>query len=148
MKELQLNLFSDSTINLMDAICVTTNGVVRKNGRAVMGAGCALSAKNKFPDIDLKLGKLIKQNGNIVQIIITNPKPIISFPTKVVFWEKSSIPLIEQSVLQLVKLTNEMGWKKVILPKPGCNNGGLDWISQIKPLLEQNLDERFIISVI
>ena len=146
MQELKKDLFSDSTISLMDAICATTNGVVKTNGRNVMGVGCALTARNKFPDIDLKLGKLIKKNGNIVQIIISNPKPIVAFPTKTVYWEKSSIELIKSSIQQLLFLTNLMGWERVILPRPGCSNGGLDWLSQIKPLIEQILDERFYVT--
>jgi len=38
-----------------------------------------------------------------------------------------------------------MKWKKVILPRPGCNNGGLSYVGIIKILLEQILDERFYI---
>jgi hypothetical protein len=145
MKEISGDLFSLTILNFADAICVTTNGVVKKNGRAVMGAGCALSAKNKFKDIDLKLGNLIKENGHIVQIIIMEPKPIISFPTKIKYWENSRLSLIEKSLEQLINLTNQMKWNKVILPRPGCSNGGCNWISQIKPLIEKKLDDRFLV---
>lgn len=144
-KEITGDLFSNSTIKFADAICVTTNSIVKNTGRAVMGAGCALDAKIKFPDIDLKLGKLIKENGNIVQIILNDPKPILSFPTKTIFWEPSKISLIEKSLRELIYLTNHNSWTKVVLPRPGCNNGGLSWLSQIKPILEQILDERFYI---
>jgi len=143
MKEIYDNFLSDKIIKFSDAICVTTNGIVKKDGRNVMGAGCALEAKYKFKDIDLKLGNLIKENGHIVQIIIWEPKPIISFPTKFNYWEKSLVELIEKSLKELVILTDQMKWKKVILPRPGCNNGGLSWFGLIKPLLEQILNERF-----
>lgn len=143
MNELKGNIFSLDIINFADAICITTNGNIKKTGKAVMGAGCALDARNKYPNIDLKLGKLIKSNGNIVQIIMHQPKPIISFPTKNNFFETSKISLIEKSIIQLINLTNLMGWGKVVLPRPGCSNGGLEWFSQVKPLLEQKLDNRF-----
>lgn len=143
MIELKGNLFSLEIIDFADAICITTNGNVKKNGKAVMGAGCALDAKNKYPNIDLKLGKLIKAHGNIVQIIMNQPKPIISFPTKNNFFETSKISLIEKSISQLISLTNLMGWEKVVVPRPGCSNGGLEWFSQVKPLLEQKFDDRF-----
>jgi hypothetical protein len=145
MKEISGDVFSVPIINFADAICITTNSVIKNNGRVVMGAGCALSAKNKFKDIDLKLGNLIKENGHIVQIIIWEPKPIISFPTKVNYWENSRSSLIELSIEQLINLTNQMKWEKVVLPRPGCSNGGLNWISQIKPLIEKKLDDRFFV---
>ena len=37
-----------------------------------------------------------------------------------------------------------MNFSSVLLPKPGCANGGLNW-EQVKPLLEQYLDDRFTI---
>jgi hypothetical protein len=145
MNEIKGNLFSEIIMNFSDAICVTTNGVIKQNGKNVMGAGCALDAKNKFKGIDLKLGNLIKQNGNIVQIIMEYPKPIVAFPTKNNYWEKSDVNLIKQSLNQLITLTDKMKWKKVVLPRPGCNNGGLSWFGLIKPLLEQILNERFYV---
>lgn len=147
MKEITANLFSTKIINFSDAICITTNGNIKKDGRCVMGAGIALKAKETFKDIDLKLAKLIKENGHIVQIIISDPKPIISFPTKINYWEKSSVDLIIKSLDQLIDLTNKNNWKKVIIPKPGCTNGGLSWLGLIKPLLEQKLNERFYIII-
>lgn len=143
MKEISGDLFSLTTLNFADSICITTNSVIKKNGRAVMGAGCALFARDKFRDIDLKLGSLIKENGHIVQVIIWEPKPIISFPTKINYWENSRFSIIEKSIEQLVTLTNKMEWNKVVLPRPGCNNGGFNWIMQIKPFIRKKLDDRF-----
>ena len=145
MKEISGDLFSLTILNFADAICITTNGVVKKNGRSVMGAGCALSAKNKFKDIDLKLGNLIKENGHIVQVIIWEPKPIVSFPTKLNYWENSRFNLIEDSIEQLVLLTDKMKWNKVVLPRPGCSNGGFNWVVQIKPVIKKKLDDRFFV---
>ena len=36
-----------------------------------------------------------------------------------------------------------MGWSKVLIPRPGCGYGELNW-QDIKPLLESILDDRFI----
>ncbi|MCZ2224447.1 MAG: hypothetical protein LC122_12560 [Chitinophagales bacterium] len=41
------NLFD--FVNIADAICITTNGIVKSNQEAVMGAGIALQAAEKFP---------------------------------------------------------------------------------------------------
>lgn len=77
----------------LDHICVTVN-LVQYNGRAVMGAGIALEAKQRFPDIDLVLGEKIKQDPTklgpfgLVALLATKRHSahlslgILSFPTK------------------------------------------------------------------
>lgn len=47
-----------------DVLCITTNGTLRKNGAAVMGKGCALEAKKRWPGIDDILGRLLLEKGN------------------------------------------------------------------------------------
>lgn len=150
MKEITGNVFSSSLLTFADAICVTTNGFVKKNGKAVMGAGVAKQARDKFEGIDSDLGRLIKRNGNIVQVIrhiqIKGKRlSIVSFPTKYNWWEKSDLKLIENSIKQLLVEMNHNHWGRVILPRPGCKNGKLSWLSEVKPLLEIYLDERFYI---
>ena len=44
-----------------DAICVTTNGVVKRNGELVMGAGVAKQFANKFANIQKFLVKKLNQ---------------------------------------------------------------------------------------
>ena len=48
MKEIKSDIWKVKA----DWICVTTNGKIRADGRAVMGAGIAKDAKIRFPDID------------------------------------------------------------------------------------------------
>jgi len=145
MKELTGDMFSTKIISFADALCVTTNGFSKKNGRAVMGRGNAKQAKDLYKNIDLEFGNLLKKNGNIVQILRMNPIPIISFPVKHNWWEKADLELIRRSTFELVKLTDENNWKKIILPRPGCYNGKLKWISEVKPILKDYLDDRFYI---
>lgn len=52
--------------------------------------------------------------------------------------------LIRRSVAQLVMLTDEMGWKRVVLPRPGCGSGELRW-EAVGALLNPKLDERFTV---
>ena len=67
-----------------DAIVVTTNGFVTKDGRGVMGAGIAKQAKDRFPGIEEELGKHLRANGNVPGIIgeTADGTKIVSFPTK------------------------------------------------------------------
>lgn len=145
MKETVGNMFSAKVISFADAICLTTNGFFKNNGRAVMGRGNAKQAKDLYKGIDLEFGKLLKKNGNIVQIVRMKPIPIISFPVKHKWWERADLDLIRKSAFELVKLTDWNVWQKVILPRPGCYNGKLKWLSQVKPILREYLDDRFYI---
>lgn len=143
MKELTGDMFSPKIISFADALCVTTNGFSKKDGRAVMGRGNAKQAKDLFDGIDLEFGQLLKKNGNVVQILRINPIPIVSFPVKHNWWEKADLELIRKSTFELVKLTDWNNWKKIILPRPGCYNGKLKWFSEVKPILKDYLDDRF-----
>ena len=150
MREISGDMFSPVYIKFADAICVTTNGVVKKNGSAVMGAGNALQARKIFKGLDLDLGRLIKKNGNIVQIIrfemIHGKKiPIVSFPVKHNWWEKADLELIRKSLDQLSAEIKFNQWKKVILPRPGCMNGKLSWLTEVKPLLELFMDDQIYV---
>lgn len=128
-----------------DALCITTNGTVRKDGACVMGRGCAREAATKFPHIPQRLGGLIKTYGNIICLVNDWEPVIYSFPVKHNWWEKADLGLIEASALHLMEIINDTNYTKVLLPRPGCGNGHRDWLTEVKPILEQLLDERVYI---
>jgi Macro domain len=132
-----------------DVIVITTNGFVKANGECVMGRGCAREARDRFPGIALKLGTLIKQHGNRPMRIwkyrnSTRAIEIVSFPTKHVWSDNSDPDLIVSSMAMLVDMADKFNWKRIVMPRPGCGNGGLNW-ADIKPLLETSLDGRFTV---
>lgn len=111
------------------AICVTTNGIVKNNGCAVMGQGIALQAVQRYPGIDRRLGDLLRQKGNHVYLLnadLTKPF-IISFPTKNDWRDDSSLALIQQSAHELCELMDHYRALTVIMTRPGCGNGHLYW---------------------
>lgn len=140
------------------AICITTNGAVRKDGCAVMGRGCAAQAKNRFPGIERDLGDLIQREGNHVHDLGYWDEPteqnLFSFPVKHHWREKADPELIYRSACELVNLINTQSrvvdgtlyrsWHEVAVPRPGCGNGGLEW-EDVKPLIEWVLDDRFVV---
>jgi len=148
MIEVQGNLWDFNGVK-----CITTNGTIKANGRAVMGRGCALEASKMFAGIDLLLGQLIKNKGNQVFDLswwltkwVTDtsgaryPREaqyIISFPVKHQWFEKADLDLIAKSAKELYQLTNTKDFDdiNIYLPRPGCGNGKLKW-EQVKPLLE------------
>ena len=129
----------------VDAICVTTNGVLKRNGALVMGAGIALQARQMFPGIDAIAGPLVELRGNVVHPLWTaNGTRIVSFPTKNNWLDQSSISLILRSAGQLVELADNNHWGRVLLTRPGCGNGGLSWVV-VRKVIEPLLDDRFVV---
>jgi len=114
---------------------IPTNGFVKNNGRAVMGAGLALQAAKRFPDLPVVLGRCIDSSGNHVHVIRHD---IVAFPTKHNWWEKSDLKLIEQSAEELRALAETQGWRLVALPRVGTGNGQLRW-AEVKPILNRVL---------
>jgi len=146
MKEMTGDLFDQDGVT----ICITTNGIVRESGEAVMGKGCALEARKRCKGIERVLGDKIRINGNHVFYLGSyNIGPVkmvgvVSFPTKRHYKNPSSLELIKESAIELVNYTNLMEWKKVIIPRPGCGSGNLNW-GVVKNLLSPILDDRFYI---
>lgn len=119
-----------------DVVCITTNGMVKKNGECVMGRGIACQFKIRYPFAPKILGDKINKNGNILQPIMWNEDiTFMAFPTKHKWFEKSDLNLIYQSALDLASIALASPDKKILLPKPGCSNGGLDW-KDVKPIID------------
>lgn len=130
-----------------DAICITTNGVVKKDGKAVMGAGIARQANVRY-SLDEELGKHLSSSGNVPYIFtkkgIKNAH-LISFPTKHHWKEPSDLALIKRSAELLVELVDRHDIRRCFLVPPGCGLGNLNWEIQVKPILEDILDNRFVV---
>ncbi len=150
MRIAHTNILSSENLRKDDAVCFTSNGVAKKDGKLVMGAGVAKQFRDRFAGIDQEAGTLVKQYGNICQIVwsihIGTPLSILAFPTKHHWRNPSYISLIEESALKLIELTNQNGWKLVLLPAPGCSNGGLNFDKEVKPVLEKIFDPRFVVT--
>lgn len=122
-----------------DARCITTNGRLRENGNAIMGKGIALQARQRFPMIEFTLGRLIQKYGNHTFYLGYG---LISFPTKH-NWrdDKSDIELIKRSAIELVSLfkgdvpIRNKSNRRILLTRPGCGSGNLNW-SDVRPILQ------------
>lgn len=130
---------------------ITTNGTVKKDGTAVMGRGCALEAKEKWPGIEVNLGDKLSRLGNHVFVLHERgpwPGPIvISFPVKHQWSEKADYQLILQSAKELVAVVTALDIDTVVMPRPGCGNGGLEWEAEVPGLIE-NRGIRYILAPI
>lgn len=153
MKIIIGDIFEIARKDNYDALCVTTNGIVKANGEAVMGAGIAKDAKLTYKGIDKRLGDKLKLYGNQVyqlgkdkyeDMFVSYDIAIISFPTKHDYRDKSDIKLIEKSAKELVALVDRKNYKKILVPQPGVLNGKLQW-EDVKKVIEPIFDERFTI---
>ncbi len=167
MIEITGNLFSPPEGT--DAICVTTNGFVKSNGEAVMDRGCAKTLASHVPQAPKLLGDHLKANGNCPGILMdVKGIKVVSYPVKppsikylreqdvvshmrtkfkmgAIFDGWASVVklyIITLSAKRLVKMADEQGWEQVIIPRPGCGAGELDW-ETVKPELAKILDDRF-----
>lgn len=141
-----------------DVRVITTNGTIKKNGQCVMGRGCAAEAKAKYPELPLLLGKHLKENGNVPQKFTFLPSRLVackssvpladdvlvSFPVKHHWFQMADIKLIRDSAIFLRAMAGTYGWHSVVMPRPGCGNGGLLW-SDVRPVIEPILDDRFAV---
>jgi hypothetical protein len=163
MKEITADLFDCMMQKEIDAICITTNGNYTKQGMAVMGAGLALEAKERYPKVQVNLGKYLRLMGSNIPYIIGAVDAtgkylditaeniakkefkclIISFPTKNHFKEDSSLELIKQSCQMIKEMADKYQLKNIALPKVGCGLGRLDW-EKVKSEIIDLLDNRFV----
>jgi hypothetical protein len=142
MKEITGDLWAQ----VCDARCITTNGTVTNAGRGVMGRGVARQAKDRYPGIELHLGRMVRRFGNHTQLLVDEPDgvPLIALPVKHNWPDKADLLLIKRSMTELVTLTDTRGWQVVVLPRPGCGNGKLHW-DQVERLITPLLDDRFLV---
>jgi len=165
MKIKKANVFNESHL---DAICITTNGFIKRGNRATVGRGIAKTCNELCEGFDLKLGSYILTNGHCVDVIMKYKGfDIISFPTKPStftpeskddilpqyghfigrsslpgFMAKSDMKLIEKSLKELVELTNQKEYNNVGLPIPGIGCGELNK-EDVIVLCRKYLDDRF-----
>ncbi|PLX41640.1 MAG: ADP-ribose-binding protein [Deltaproteobacteria bacterium] len=124
-------------------IAFTTHGTVNKRGATPMLHGSAREALRRFPELAEELGGMISKYGNHVHPLSHG---LVSFPVEHGWMEVPDPRLIERSAGELKALADQNGWKKIIVPRPGCGGGGLKW-EEVKPLLEPYFDERFTLVV-
>ncbi len=149
-----------------DAKVITTNGYVKTNGEAVMGRGVAQQAALRWRELPRTLGEILSASGNHVASlgrfsydptaeerdkIHTNLRlptqetfELIAMPVKHLWSQPADLDLILRSRDELLSLVHYKGWQKVVLPRPGCGNGGLSW-EVVRPIMANVLDNRFVI---
>jgi hypothetical protein len=116
-------------------IVVTTNGIVRKDGACVMGAGVAKQAAKKFPQLPFEVGRHLGRYGNVVGVF----HRIITMPVKHHWRDEADLDLIAASARDLCRIVTILNAhvgapRNIVSVRPGCGNGGLNW-ETVKPIV-------------
>lgn len=150
-----------------DAVAIPTNGSVRVDGNGIAKKGSAGKAAEIWINFEHLLGVHLAKNGNVPGLLgylrcldktlyeTDNPEHLIwgsdpirthvwSFPTKNDWRDYSSLDLIKASAQAMVQHANSFHYEEIGIPKPGCGAGKLTW-NQVKPVLQDILDDRFTI---
>ena len=125
------NIFSSSA----KAIVITVNC------EGVMGAGIALDAKNRWPEIYDLYSKKCELNGFHVGEIMwadSMSKKVALFPSKKLWRAPSKLSYLEDGLDTLRNDIDQKSITSIALPQLGCSNGGLTW-SEVKPLIVEKL---------
>lgn len=112
------------------------------NTVGVMGKGIALEYKTRYPEMYERYRDLcLNDEFSVGQLWLwkTRARWILNFPTKV-HWRNPSRPeYIEAGLAKFAATYRSQGIESISFPLLGCGNGGLDFRSQVQPLMERYL---------
>jgi len=114
------------------------------NTVGVMGRGIALAFKRLYPEMfEVYRGLCANGQFDVGQLWLykTTGKWVLNFPTKRDWRHKSRLDYIELGLQKFVGAYAQKGIQSIAFPLLGCGSGGLDWESQVRPLMEQHLKD-------
>ncbi len=114
------------------------------NTVGVMGKGVASDFKRIYPEMFAQYRDLCER-GQLdigkLWLYKTPNKWILNFPTKKNWRTPSRPEYIEAGLKKFANTYAKLGIHSIALPPLGCGNGGLDFKSIVKPLIEKYLND-------
>ena len=114
------------------------------NTVGVMGKGIAKEFKERYPEMFHRYQALC-ESGEIsigkLWLYKTPDKWILNFPTKKHWRQPSRLEYIEAGLARFVESYSDYGIYSIAFPALGCGHGGLDFDSQVRPLMEKYLSD-------
>lgn len=126
-----------------DILKATTQTVVNTvNLGGICGKGLALEFKKHDPKMYVHYKKCCDPSsqhpfkaGMLFLWKHSSPWWILNFPTKVNWWQSSSVDLIEAGLKNFVDTYEQRGITSISFPPLGCGCGGLDYHKDVLPLM-------------
>lgn len=112
------------------------------NTVGVMGKGLAKAFKDRYPAMFQQYRYECEQRQLDIGRLSIYRSPdtiIVNFPTKKHWKNPSQVDYIEEGLRTFVAIYQHEGITSVSFPQLGCGNGGLDWSSEVRPLMERYL---------
>lgn len=110
----------------------------------VMGKGLAKQFKDHYPEMFKEYAQVCKAGDldiGLLWIYKTADKWILNFPTKKHYKDPSKFEYVELGLKKFVDSYETLGITSIAFPQLGCGLGGLNWESQVKPLMELQLTD-------
>jgi hypothetical protein len=84
MNEIKNDFWLEVQNGSYDAVCCTTNKIVKSNGELVMGAGIAKLFKERYPSLPKEWGERIRSGNHMHGMMLTKQECLylVAFPTK------------------------------------------------------------------
>lgn len=123
-------------------IIVPTNGMTRRNGEAVMGAGVALAAAKRIPRLPRLLGAQLRASGN--HAYAWPAYRFITAPSKHYPFEPASLTLIERTAQETAHWVAHYQVATIFSIQVGCGVGAQRW-AVVAPILHRLWDTRFVV---
>jgi hypothetical protein len=114
---------------------IPTNTQVRGDGSAVMGAGLARAAAERYPDLPARYGRALR-NGH--HRLVVGDHRLFLAPTKHHWRNPSTVELVGES-LAAIRAQLDRRPVPLVVPAVGCGLGGLDW-EVVEALIVEHLD--------
>ena len=112
------------------------------NTVGVMGKGIALEFKKRYPEMFREYQTLCK-TGQLdmgqIWLYKSPQKWILNFPTKRDWRDPSCLEYVETGLIKFTETYEQQGITSISFPRLGCGLGGLDWETEVRPLMEHYL---------
>ena len=105
-------------------VLIPTNRQTRRDGTAVMGAGLARQAADRFPDLPVRYGRRLAAGVDRIQV---PDHRLLLAPTKD-HWRAPALPhLVDDLLAGAARWAATHPDDDLVLPSPGWGLGGLPW---------------------
>lgn len=111
-----------------------------------MGAGIAVEFRKRWPDMYQDYARLCDEGhlspGDVFGWLNTRPR-VFNLMTQpgVRYGQGATVEAIETSMKEMFWLARAEGIKSIAMPIIGCGLGGLDWETQVKPVVNKFYNE-------
>lgn len=117
-----------------DYFVFTGNAIIKNNGALVMGRGIAREVRDRFPNIDLAIGRRMKEYADPYGFLFG--KKVCVFQVKHHWQDDADIGLIKHATDCMLNIANDLPDKRFDMNFAGIGNGRrADAYEEIKSIL-------------